>query len=60
MTAKEWEQGARDLDALAQVALWRDKYESEYQECVRMHERLVETQGRVVEMLQSKGVHDGE
>ena len=51
---------AATADALAQAALWRDKYDHEHQECVRMHERLVETQGRVVEMLQSKGVHDGE
>lgn len=51
---------AATADALAQVALWRDKYESEHQACVRMHERLAETQGRVVEMLQSNGVHDGE
>lgn len=56
--ADMWQAAA--TDALAQVALWRDKYESEHRECVRMHERLVETQGRVVEMLQSKGVHDGE
>ena len=53
-----WQAAA--ADALAQVALWRAKYENEHQECVRMHERLAETQGRVVEMLQSKGVHDGE
>ena len=51
---------AATADALAQAASWRDKYENERQECVRMHARLVETQGRVVEMLQSKGVHDGE
>lgn len=51
---------AATADALAQAASWRDKYENERQECVRMHERLAETQGRVVEMLQSKGVHDGE
>jgi chromosome segregation ATPase len=56
--ADVWQAAA--ADALAQAASWRDKYENERQECVRMHERLAETQGRVVELMQSKGVHDGE
>lgn len=51
--ADMWQAAA--ADALAQAAFWRERYENEHQECVRMHERLAETQGRVVELMQSKG-----
>lgn len=51
---------AATTDALAQVALWRVKYEDEHQECVRMHERLSDATALVVELMQSKEVRDGE